>query len=312
MEKEKSQRIKLIIALSVLYIVAVIFIFRFMIYQKIGERELPYSVSKIIVVSTATKSEGENPSTSVDGDGPSKEQNEETQTEEQTAEQAAEEPAEQPAEETSEAQNEEGQSEEESSEEQSANQPAEDNSIWKFYTIQTNDVYISIKKNDENIKKNEKIKSVSIENIHVDENPKRGEIRAFMPNSMDGQRYEYKKEYVIKNSLTYRGSDKNDYKDLLIQENGGIIGFSLANVDLGEYSSGDDTEIAYNGKLLNKLGITDEDVKFKVSFDIIIELDDGKKYSGRVTLDVKCENLVLDGKSQLEVTDFHDVIFKRL
>ena len=46
--------------------------------------------------------------------------------------------------------------------------------------------------------------------------------------------------------------------------------------------------------------------------DLIIELDDGKKYSGRVELDLNCDNLIENGKSQIEITDFSNIIFKRI
>ena len=64
--------------------------------------------------------------------------------------------------------------------------------------------------------------------------------------------------------------------------------------------------------MLSKLGIKDEDVKSKVSFDVIIELEDGKKYSGNVTLDINCDKLVENGMTKNEITDFSNVIFKRI
>lgn len=268
LEKMKTQKFKLIFALSVFFVLTIIVIIRLAIYQKEGEKNMPYTISKIIVVSKANKYEKDTEST--EGEQPE----ESVQGEDQPVE--------------------------------------EDNSMWKFDLIQTNDLYISIEKKDENIKKNEKIKSVSIGNIQVEENPIKGKLRAFMPNSLEGDRYTYTNDYAINESLTYRGAESSNFQNLQISSNGGIIGFSMANTEIGKYISGEDEEILYNGRLLSKLGITDADVKSKVSFYVVIELDNGKKYSGKVTVDINCEGLVENGTAQQEITDFSNVIFKRV
>ena len=268
LEKIKTQKFKLIFSLSVFLILAIIVIIRFAIYQKEGEKNMPYTISKIIVVSKANKY-----------DKPT-ENNAEESTEENT---------------------------------EAEEQPAEvDNSMWKFDIIQTNDIYISVEKKDENIKKNEKIKSISVANIQVEENPVKGTLKAFMPNSIEGDRYKYTNDYAINDSLTYRGADSNNFQNLQVADNGGIIGFSIANTDIGKYTSGEDEEILYNGTLLSKLGIADTDVKSKVSFYIVIELDNGKKYSGKIELDITCDGLVENGTAQQEITDFSNIIFKRI
>lgn len=268
LEKLKSQKVKLIIAVSVIAILAIIVLIRYAIYQKEGEKNMPYSISKIIVVSRVNRYEK-----------PAETKNEENNAEGENAEQPEE---------------------------------NSDNSIWKFDVIQTNDIYISIEKNEENIKKNEKIKSISISNIQVLEGPVKGTLKAFMPNSLEGDRYKYSNDYIINNSLTYRGAEGSNLQNLQIANNGGIIGFSIANTEIGTYASGEDEEIVYNGSLLSKLGITNNDVKSKISFDVTIELDDGKKYSGKVTLDITCDQLVENGSSQQEITDFSKVIYKRV
>ena len=324
LERKKVQRIKFIIAIVVVLLVAIIVFLRVSKYQKEGEKNMPYSISKIIVVSTASKYEkntevSENPdnteetSEQVDTENQSDEEQsgEEVNTEEQSSDEVNTEN--QPVEnQTNEGQDSEVQDgQETSNEEQVIEEEIQDNSVWKFDVIQTSDIYISIEKNEENIKKDEKIKSVSIENIEVTEAPKRGSLKAYMPNSLDGEKYKYTDDYLVSNSLTYRASGEGDFKNLLISNNGGIIGISIANTELGTYTSGEDTEITYNGTMLSKLGITDEDVKSKISFDVVIELDDGKKYSGRASIDIPCDGLVENGTAQIELTDFSNVIFKR-
>ena len=58
MVNKKVQRIKLIIAILVVVIVAVIIGIRIHIYNKIGEKNMPFQVSEIIIVSTARRYEG--------------------------------------------------------------------------------------------------------------------------------------------------------------------------------------------------------------------------------------------------------------
>lgn len=248
MERKKIQRIKMIIAILAILIIAGFVTYRIVKYQTEGEKNMPFVLSKIIVVSTVTTTD------SVPDEG-------------------------------------------------------ENTFLWNYNLIQNNDIYISIENNS---KKNEKIKNISIQNIQIIEGPSVGTLKAYMPSSLDGKQYDYADEFIIKESLTYRGSDENNFKNLQIARNGGNLGFSLANTEVGKYSSGEDTEITYNGTMLSKLGIKNEDVKSKVSFDVVIELEDGKKYSGNVILDINCDQLVESGITQNEITDFSSVIFKRI
>ena len=250
MDKDRIQKLKFIIAIFIIVLVVAFVIFRIIKYQTEGEKNMPFNLSKIIVVSTAQKED--------------------------------------------------------------ISQENEQNNIWNFNIIQTNDVYISIERNKNNTKKDEKIKNISINNIEVTESPAVGVLKPYMPNSLEGENYKYSDEYVVNDSLTYRASDKTDDKNLQIGQNGGSVAISFANKQVGTYSSADDTEITYDGTMLSKIGITNEQVKSKVAFDLIIELDDGKKYSGRVELDLNCDNLIENGKSQIEITDFSNIIFKRI
>ena len=78
----------------------------------------------------------------------------------------------------------------------------------------------------------------------------------------------------------------------------------------GEYSS-DDEQIQHDGTMLSKVGITNEDIKCKVSFDIMIELVSGTKFTGTVTLELPIGDITTSGTTNYEKKDFSDVIFKR-
>lgn len=251
MDREKIQRIKFIIAMIIVSIVIIVLIVASIIYNKTGEKNMPFNLSKIIVVSSASFEEVVN--------------------------------------------------------------DENNQSIWNYNIIQNNDVYVAIEKNENYKKKFLNIKNVSIDSIKILEGPKCGSLKAYMPNSAEGNRFVFSDNYLIQNSLTYRGAENNDYKNLLVSNNGGNIAFSLANKDLGIYkSTNDDSEIVFNGTALSKIGKTNEDVKSKVSFNIIIELEDGKKYLGNIVVDINCDNLIEQGTITTEISDFSNVIFKRI
>lgn len=250
MNKKTVQKLKLVILILVILIFIAFAIYSVIKYQKIGEKNMPYNLAKIITVSTAKKED--------------------------------------------------------------INEENQQGDLWNFNVIQTNDVYISIEKNPNYTKKDSKIKNVTINNIEIMQAPETGSLKAYMPNSLEGDTYNYSDEYIVGDSLTYKGAEKTNYKNLQICENGGSLSISFANKDLGKYTSGEDTEITYDGRMLSKLGLTNDKVKSKIGFDLVIELDDGKKYSGRVEQEFNCDGLVENGKSQTEITDFSNVVFKRV
>lgn len=181
---------------------------------------------------------------------------------------------------------------------------------WNLSIFQNNDIYFSIEKNDNN-KEDEIIKSVSIENIQVLENPKVGQIKTYMPNSSDGRLFSYSDEYIVQeNKLTFKGASKSNSKTLEIGNQGGTAVIRLANTNIGTYVSNEDEEIKHDGSLLQKLNVQNEDVSFKVSFDVVINLKN-KSYISNITLNLPCENdLIENGTCSKEITD--KFVFKRV
>ena len=192
--------------------------------------------------------------------------------------------------------------------EESTNQESNSND-WKFNVIQNNDIYFTISKN-ENYKKNEIIKSVKIRNIQILENPKIGKVVAYMPNSLEGRRFKYVDEYKIENALRYKGASQSNEKNLEIGNQGGSISMSLCNTELGIYESNSETEVKHDGSLIKKMGIANEDMKFKVSFDFVIELEN-KSYKTTIVLDLPYGNITEDGTASHVITNLDQFIFKR-
>lgn len=181
---------------------------------------------------------------------------------------------------------------------------------WNLSIFQNNDIYFSVEKNENN-REEQIIESISIENIQVIEKPKIGEIKTYIPNSSDGRLFSYSDEYILNDSkLTFKGGAKSNSKTLEIGNQGGTAVIRFANTQIGQYISNEDQEIKHDGSLLQKVGVQNEDVSFKVSFDVVINLKN-KSYISNVILDLPCENnLIEQGTCSKEITD--KFVFKRI
>ena len=139
MDKEKKkQMIKLCIAVSTFVIILLLVGITMIKYQVEGDKNMPFNLSKIIMVSTA---EG---------------------------------------------------------------QETEGDKKWNFSIYQNNDVYIYIDKNEAYKGEERTIKSVRIENINITKAPSVGEIKTYMPNSVEGRLFDYSDEYIVNEKLEYK------------------------------------------------------------------------------------------------------------
>lgn len=178
---------------------------------------------------------------------------------------------------------------------------------WDVDLYQTNDICLNIKKN-KNYKTTEAIKSIEIANISI-ERPKIGNIKIYIPNS-EKQTYEYKKEYEIDENIKYDGDKKTNLENLKISNQGGTILFRVVNDTGKEYKSNEE-ELKHDGILLDKVGLTNDDIKFKISFDIIIKLESDISFEGRIELELPVGDIANQGTANLDKKDMKDIIFKR-
>ena len=184
-----------------------------------------------------------------------------------------------------------------------------ENYLWKENVVQTNDVYIYLDKNKD-FKEEQIIKSVKIENIKILQNAPIGKIQVYMPNSLDDGLYRYTNEFLVNSTLTYTGAETDNKKALEIGNQGGCVLISFANVGIGEYKSNEDQEIEQGASILEKMGVLNEDLKFRVSFDLVIEVQD-KSYKTNIVLDLPIDELVGKKETHKEITDFSNIVFKR-
>lgn len=180
--------------------------------------------------------------------------------------------------------------------------------VWHAAILQKNDIFFTIEKNN-NYKKEELIKKVSFENFQVIKTNENMVVEIYRP-SESASTYNYSEEYKIQN-LEYIGGQSTNTETLQINNQGGLIGFSIASDNLGEYIFSENEKLPSDGRLLAKAGIKSEDINFKVSFDLIIETESDHKFKANIVLDLPTGNILEEGVGSLEDTQLENVIFKR-
>lgn len=180
---------------------------------------------------------------------------------------------------------------------------------WNLQVNQNNDIYLYIKKNDK-YKDTEIIKSVKLDNFDIKEKSRVGEIKLLKP---DGNIESVIFKNITENevdSIEYIGDMESSIKELKISNQGGLVVFRYAINNIGNYTSNDDEEINHSN-LLSKLNINNDDLKFKVTFDINITLNSGKTYKSNIELEIPVNDVVNNGVQSTEYTDLDNIVFKR-
>lgn len=189
-----------------------------------------------------------------------------------------------------------------------ANEDAEN--LWNIDITQTNDIFIYI---DADGKTRETIKEISLENFNIVNAPQKGNVKILRPTADLENLYANSVQDYLNDKIVYLGSRLDDMKSLEVANNGGVVGFRLALEDLGKFLSNDESiEITYDGRLLSNLGISLDEIKLTLNFDIIITTSENISYKGTISLEMPASEIIEQGASKIEITDFSDIIFKRI
>lgn len=181
---------------------------------------------------------------------------------------------------------------------------------WNLQVNQNNDIYLYIKKNDD-YKDTEIIESVKLNNFNIEQNSKIGEIKLLKPDSnIESVIFKNTTEKEV-NEIEYIGDMNSNIKEMKISNQGGLVVFRYAINNIGNYISNDDEEINHS-ELLKKLNVNDDDLKFKVTFDICITLNSGKAYKSNISLELPVNDVVNQGTQSTELTDLKNIVFKRM
>lgn len=181
---------------------------------------------------------------------------------------------------------------------------------WNLKVNQNNDIYLYIKKN-EDYKYTETIADIKLENFNIVQSPKVGQIKLLKPDA-DAENVIFRNNGENETqSIIYQGDIESNIKLMKVSNQGGLVVFRYVISELGNYTSNDDEQINHN-ELLKKLSINNDDLKFKVSFDVSINLDSNKSYKANMSLELPVGNVVDDGIQSQENTDFKNIVFKRM
>lgn len=180
---------------------------------------------------------------------------------------------------------------------------------WDTEIYQNNDIYLNIEKN-KNYKETEIIKSIKIENAKVNKKPLIGDINFYRVSSKENNIFNYSEEYEITDGVEYLGDINTDLANLKISNQGGTIFIRVINKTGKRYTS-NEKEFEHNGKLLNNVGISCEDVKTTISFDLVINLESDLTFRANVELELPVNDIAKEGSSSIEIKNMKDVVFKR-
>ena len=89
-----------------------------------------------------------------------------------------------------------------------------------------------------------------------------------------------------------------------------MIGFRISLEDLGNYTSNE--SVIYNGSLLSAINVSNDDLKFEISFDLTITLDNNISFTGTFNLTLPAGDVINEDEPYIKIKDFSDVVFKRI
>ena len=186
----------------------------------------------------------------------------------------------------------------------------DENKKWHAGILQKNDLFFTIEKNDK-YKKVDTIKQIRLENIKITTQNEDLAIAIYRPksNSFD---YIYSDEYKLEDKLILDGSQETNIETLQINNQGGRIGLSAIINNLTEYDFEENEKVPSDGKLLSKAGIKIDDIKFTISFDLIIETGNGNKFKAYIINELPTGNIMEEGVSSIEINNPENIVFKRI
>lgn len=185
----------------------------------------------------------------------------------------------------------------------------ESGNIWDLSITQNNDIYMYFKKNNSFETNIEKVK---IDNFQIIKKKEIGTTKLFLPTSNDIKtNFKNSTEDYIKKGIEYTTNTVDNMEKQEISKDGGMLAFRISNQELATYVSNDETEINYDGSLLKKAGISEEDIKITAKMDITIQVSQKEKYKGTLEVELPVENFEDKSIVDKQITDFSKVIFKR-
>lgn len=181
---------------------------------------------------------------------------------------------------------------------------------WQMNILQNNDIYFYIEKNND-YKKDTVIEKIIFDNFNIIEENKLGEVKVYKPSEDETDIYKYKEEFETEN-IEYQGALATNINFLEINNQGGIAEFSIANINLGSHPIDQEQTLSADGSLLNLINANYEDLKFSISFDMTIVVENENTYKTQIVLDLPVGDITQEGVCTKEDSELKDVVFKRI
>lgn len=183
--------------------------------------------------------------------------------------------------------------------------------VWDIDINQINDLYISFEA--EKKEENETIKSITFKNFSINQAKELGTAKLLAPTGDFGaDLYTNSSEDYKEKEITFSGAETDDLKKQQIGNMGGTTSFRFELEKIGNFKSNDETEVSYNGSMLKKIGLSLDDLKADLSFDILITTSENIVYKGSINFQTPVGNIVEEGSSEKIIEDFSNVVFKRV
>lgn len=180
---------------------------------------------------------------------------------------------------------------------------------WAMDISQNNDIYMYIEKNSE-YRDTEIINEIKLENFQFKNKYDIGENNIYKPSEEKVDIF-YNTENNKVSQIIYKGDIESNVKSCKISNQGGLVVFRVAKDKIGEYISNDAIEVNHN-LLISSTGITNEELKGTLSFDIIIDLVGKKTYKATANINLPVGDVVNNATTNLEITDLNDIVFRRI
>ena len=183
--------------------------------------------------------------------------------------------------------------------------------VWDIDVNQINDLYISFEA--ERKEENETIESITFKNFSINQAKELGNSKILAPSGDFGVNlFANSSENYKDKEIRFSGAETDDLKKQQIGNLGGTTSFRYELEGIGNFKGNDETEISYNGSILKRIGLSLDDLKTDLSFDILITTSENIVYKGNINLQTPVGNIVEEGSSEKIIEDFSSVVFKRV
>ncbi len=185
---------------------------------------------------------------------------------------------------------------------------------WNLSLFQNNDIYIKfgLVENMEKVdKKDSVINQIYVENFNVIQEPKLGTISYYKLSEKEQNLFEYTENNLINEKYELKVVEKDaQIKNGEVNQNNGQIALSIVNNDIIEYESKKEKELIFDGTLLEKAKVQNEDIEFTVSMDIVVITKKNRKYKTNLVFDLPTGDILTNGFELKDNTDLSQIKFE--